>query len=332
MRLNNLPRVRLTTLPTPLQELPRLSKQVGGPRIFIKRDDLTSLALGGNKTRMLDYLLGDALARGATHVITEGGPQSNHVRQTLAAARIFGLEAIIVQNPVDPEPAVQGNFLVDKLLGIRYEQVETEPERAMKMREIADRLTSEGATPYIIPGGGSNEVGAVGYVAAMLELTHQCWADGIDPATLYFASGGGGTQAGIALGAALFNAPFAPVGIAIEDDGMTILSRVWPIIERTAERLGIAPPLSRTDLICLDGHVGPAYAVPTDECIAAIHALAKTEGILIEPIYTAKAFAGMLAAIERGDHANDDAVIFLHTGGAPVLFSLVDQLQLETEP
>ncbi len=326
MRLNALPRVRLGTLPTPLQELPNLRREIGGPRIFIKRDDLTGLALGGNKTRMLEYLVGDALASGATHLITEGGPQSNHVRQTLAAARIHGLATIIVQNPVDPAPDVQGNFLLDRLLDIEYVQVDIEAERGAKMREIASKLRVEGARPYIIPGGGSNDVGAVGYVAAMLELQHQLWDQDLNPSTLYLASGGGGTQAGAALGAALFHCDFEVIGIAIEDDGKTISDRAWAIVEPAAVRLGIRPPLTRDDLICRDGHVGPAYAVPTEECLVALKLLARTEAIFLEPIYTAKAFAGMLAAIDRGEHRDDDAVIFLHTGGSPVNFALVDQL------
>ncbi len=327
MNLNNLPRVRLGTLPTPLHLLPNLTLHLGGPRIYIKRDDLTGLAFGGNKTRMLEYLVGDAIDQSATHLITEGGPQSNHVRQTLAAARLYKLDVVIVQNPIDPEPVVQGNFLLDRLLDIRFEQVESEHQRAAKMREIAKDLESQGARPYVIPGGGSNEIGAPGYVAAMLEINRQIWEQGVDPRSLYFASGGGGTQAGIALGAALFNSPFQVVGIAIEDDGQTIAGRAWTIIERTAERLGTVLPLSRQELICRDGYVGPGYAIPTAECLDAIKLLATTEGIFLEPIYTAKAFAGMIAAIERGDYSSDDEIIFLHTGGTPVLFALVDQLE-----
>jgi D-cysteine desulfhydrase family pyridoxal phosphate-dependent enzyme len=326
MRFNAFQRVRLGTLPTPLHELPYLSAALGGPRIFIKRDDLTGLALGGNKTRMLEYLIGDALSQAATHIITEGGPQSNHVRQTLAAARIHGLEAVIVQNPINPEPEVQGNFLLDRLLDISFEQVQTEHERSARMEEIAARLRREGSVPYIIPGGGSNEVGSIGYVAAMLELQRQVWEQGLNPSALYFASGGGGTQAGIALGAAIFHCDFAPIGIAIEDDGATVAERAWRIIERTAERLALEPPLRRDDLICRDGHVGPGYAIPTEECIEAIGLLARTEAIFLEPIYTAKAFAGMLAAVRRGEHGPDEQIVFLHTGGAPVLFALVDQL------
>ena len=248
MGLTTLPRVRLGTLPTPLQFAPNLTRELAGPKIYIKRDDLTGLAFGGNKTRMLEYLVGDALEQGATHLITEGQPQSNHVRQTLAAARIHNLETVIVQNPIDPHPAIQGNFLLDKLLGITYEQVETEPERAVKMAEIADRLRAEDYVPYIIPGGGSNEVGAPGYVAAMLEINYQTWQQDISPKSLYFASGGGGTQAGIALGAALYGCDFDPIGIMIEDDAEIGVERAWRIIERTVERLGIQNPLTRDDL------------------------------------------------------------------------------------
>lgn len=331
MLLNALPRYQLANLPTPLQFLPRLSEELGGPRIFIKRDDLTGLALGGNKARMLEYLVGDALNHGATHLITEGGPQSNHVRMTLAAARIVGLEAVIVQNPVNPAPALQGNFLLDKLFGIDFVQVETEHERAGKMAEIAAALRDAGARPYVIPGGGSNEVGAPGYVSAMLELNHQLWEQSLQPSALYVASGGGGTQAGIALGAALFSSPFTPIGIAIEDDAQIVAERAWRIIERTCERLEVRNPLTRDELVVDDGHVGEAYAVPTDACIAAIGLLARTEGILLEPIYTAKAAAGLLADVRAGRYSRDEAIIFLHTGGAPVLFALVEQLHALTE-
>lgn len=327
MRLNNLPRYRLATLPTPLQLLPRLTEQLGGTRIYVKRDDLTGLAFGGNKARMLEYLVGDALAQGATHLITEGGPQSNHVRMTLAAARIVGLEAVIVQHPINSDPDLQGNFLLDRLLGIDYVQVATEHERGPRMKELAEELRTAGARPYVIPGGGSNDVGAPGYVSAMLELNNQLWEQSIQPSALYFASGGGGTQAGIVLGAALFSSPFTPIGIAIEDDARIVGDRGWTIIESTCERLAVANPLTRAELVVDDRFVGPGYAVPTEECIDAIGLLARTEGIFLEPIYTAKAFAGMLSDIRAGRYTADDDVIFLHTGGATVLFALLDQLR-----
>lgn len=170
MGLSAQPRIRLGTFPTPLQFAERLTARLGGPKIYIKRDDLTGLALGGNKTRMLEYLFADALQYGATHLITEGGPQSNHVRQTLAAARTTGLEVIIVSNTADPNPPIQGNFLLDHLFGIEYYRVPEERDRPAKMAELASELKASGAVPYVIPGGGSNEVGALGYVAAMLEI------------------------------------------------------------------------------------------------------------------------------------------------------------------
>ncbi|HEV2123904.1 MAG TPA: pyridoxal-phosphate dependent enzyme, partial [Chloroflexota bacterium] len=204
MGLTAQPRIRLGTFPTPLHFAERLTARFGGPRIYIKRDDLTGLALGGNKTRMLEYLVADALEHGATHLITEGGPQSNHVRQTLAAARLTGLEAVIVSNTTDPNPPVQGNFLLDHIFGIEYHRVPEERDRPARMAQLADELAASGCVPYVIPGGGSNGVGALGYVAAMLELSYQLWEQGVSASALYLPNGGGGTHAGVALGAALY--------------------------------------------------------------------------------------------------------------------------------
>lgn len=324
--LTTQPRIRLGTFPTPLQFAERLTARLGGPRIYIKRDDLTGLALGGNKTRMLEYLFADALQYGATHLITEGGPQSNHVRQTLAAARTTGLEVIIVSNTADPNPPIQGNFLLDHLFGIEYYRVPEERDRPAKMAELASELKASGAVPYVIPGGGSNEVGALGYVAAMLELNYQLWEQSISPKALYLPNGGGGTHAGVALGAALYGADYQVRGVMIEDNAAIGRERSWRIIEKTADRLGIVCPLTKDDILCVDGFVGEAYAVPTAEGLAAIRLLAQTEAMLLEPVYSAKAFAGMLAEIERGMYTSADTVIFLHTGGAPELFAMTAEL------
>ena len=320
------PRIRLGTFPTPLQFLPRLTAELGGPQIYIKRDDLTGLALGGNKTRMLEYLLADALSQGATHLITEGGPQSNHVRQTLAAARVTGLQVLIVTNTADPNPPVQGNFLLDQIFGITYHRVPEERDRPARMAELADDLRASGATPYIIPGGGSNEVGALGYVSAMLELNYQLWDLGLNPSTLYLPNGGGGTHAGVALGAALYGAVYQVRGIMIEDNAAIGVERSWSIVQKTADRLGIVCPLSRDDIVCVDGFVGEAYAVPTAEGLEALRLLAHTEAILLEPVYSAKALAGMLSEIRSGMYTQTQSVIFLHTGGAPELFAMTAEL------
>jgi 1-aminocyclopropane-1-carboxylate deaminase/D-cysteine desulfhydrase-like pyridoxal-dependent ACC family enzyme len=183
MSLFNQPRFRVATLPTPLQLAANLSRELGGPRIYLKRDDLTGLAFGGNKTRKLEYLLGDALKLGATHLITTGGAQSNHVRQTAAAARVANMGCTLVLNAAS-EPDIQGNLLVDHLLGAHIVYVSSSGERDARMEEVAADLRAEGASPYIIPGGGSNGVGALGYVAAMLELQPQLWELGLQPARL----------------------------------------------------------------------------------------------------------------------------------------------------
>ncbi len=326
MGLTAQPRIRLGTFPTPLHFAERLSAQLGGPRIYIKRDDLTGLALGGNKTRMLEYLLADALEQGATHLITEGGPQSNHVRQTLAAARLMGLETVIVSNTTDPNPPIQGNFLLDHIFGIAYHRVPEERDRPAKMAEIASALKASGCVPYIIPGGGSNEVGALGYVAAMLELNYQLWEQGISPSAFYLPNGGGGTHAGVALGAAIYGSEYQVRGIMIEDNAAIGAERSWKIVQQTAARLGIDCPLTQEDIICVDGFVGEAYAVPTSEGLDAIRLLARTEAILLEPIYSAKAFAGMLAEIRSGTYSPDESVVFLHTGGTAVLFAMTEEL------
>src|SRR5690606_25439168 len=203
----------------------------------------------------------------------------------------------IVTNTADPNPPVQGNFLLDHIYGITYHRVPEEPDRPARMTELAEDLRAGGATPYIIPGGGSNEVGSLGYATAMLELNYQLWEMGLRPATFYLPNGGGGTHAGVALGAALYGAEYEVRGIMIEDNAEIGAERSWKIVRKTAERLSIPCPLAREDIICVDGFVGEAYAVPTEEGLEALRLLAQTEAILLEPVYSAKAFAGMLAEI-----------------------------------
>jgi D-cysteine desulfhydrase family pyridoxal phosphate-dependent enzyme len=320
------PRLRFAALPTPLQFAARLTEELGGPRIYLKRDDLTGLALGGNKTRKLEYLVADAQAMGATHLITTGAAQSNHARQTAAAARLAGMECHLVLNAANPEPDVQGNLLLDHLLGAKVHIVATQAERPAKMEEIAADLADSGAVPYIIPGGGSNGVGSLGYVAAMLEIQGQLLELGVAPKALYFAAGGGGTHSGIIMGAKLFGIDFNCIGIMVEGDNAGGIERATRVAGWTAERLGITNPVSPDDILVDAGHVGEGYGIPTDEGIAAIKLLARTEGVLIDPVYTAKAFAGMLADIRDGMYTADDSIIFLHTGGVPALFAQRDLL------
>ncbi|RIK41272.1 MAG: D-cysteine desulfhydrase family protein [Chloroflexi bacterium] len=326
MGLLDQPRAKLATLPTPLHLAERLSAELGGPRIYLKRDDLTGLAFGGNKTRKLEYLVGDARTLGATHLITTGGAQSNHARQTAAAARWAGMTPVLVINSSTPQPALQGNLLLDQLFGAEIHLVTSEAERAQKMDELAADLRDSGAVPYIIPGGGSNGVGALGYVAAMLELQGQLYEQHIAPKRVYFAAGGGGTHGGIAVGGALFGVDYDLVGVLVEDTSAEGIERAFTVAAWCAERLGIANPVDKAALIADDSQVGAGYGIPTDACLEAIRLLARTEGVLLDPVYTAKAFAGLIADIRAGMFTADDSVVFIHTGGAPALFAMVDMI------
>ena len=215
---------------------------------------------------------------------------------------------------------------MDHIFGIEYHRVPEERDRPARMAELAEALKARGCVPYIIPGGGSNGVGALGYVAAMLELNYQLWEQGISPSAYYLPNGGGGTQAGVALGAAIYGSDYQVRGIMIEDNAAIGSERSWKIVQQTAARLGIACPLIKDDIICVDGFVGDAYAVPTAEGLDAIRLLARTEAILLEPVYSAKAFAGMLAEIQSGMYSPGESVIFLHTGGTAALFAMTGEL------
>ena len=321
MGLMEFPRDRLATLPTPLHELSNLSRELGGPRILIKRDDLTGLAFGGNKTRKLEYLVADAKAQGATHLITVGGVQSNHVRQSAAAARIAGMRAELVLSGDDPEPDVQGNYLLDLLLDAHCHILPGGEDATGKMEELAADLRDQGGVPYIMPSGGSSPVGVLGYVSAMLELNNQLWEQGIHASRLYHAAGSGGTQAGVVLGAALYGAEYSTIGVAVSGDAEQKIDRCAGLVDETSVLLGIQNPVSPADLIVDDSQVGEGYGIPTDATLEAIQLLALTEGIFLDPVYTGKAFAAMLADIRSGAVGADDTVIFLHTGGTPALFA-----------
>ena len=322
MPYRHLPRFPLAHLPTPLEAAPNLSAALGGPRVLIKRDDLTGLALGGNKTRKLEYLIADALGQGATVVITAGGTASNHCRQTAAAARIAGLRCVLVHNSREPDPEIQGNYLLNHLFGAEFRFVREESERPAMMEMVAAELRAAGERPYIIPGGGSNPLGATAYVQAVFELVEQLQALGETATHLYAtASTSGGTFAGLALGARLARAPFALVGIVIEDDAAATAAVVAPLANATAEFLGVPERVAAEELNLDDRFVGPGYAIPTEGCLEAIILAARTEGLLLEPVYTGKTLAGLIEHARSGRLGKDDTVVFLHTGGAPAVFA-----------
>jgi D-cysteine desulfhydrase family pyridoxal phosphate-dependent enzyme len=325
-------RFPLATLPTPLHELPRLRDALGGasrsPRILIKRDDLTGLALGGNKARKLEFLIADALDRGATVVLTTGAAQSNHARMTAAAARAAGLAVHLVLT-ADADPPVQGNLLLDRLFGavIHYvpppgdPTLATSEEEAAKVAEVLDELRTRGERPYEIPVGGSSGVGVLGYTYGTREIVEQLSAINVRPTRLYFASGSRGTQAGLTLGAKWCNAPYAVYGVAVSGGESFKRERAYRIANEAAALAGLSTRVTNDDLVTDQNYIGDGYGLATPGCIEAIRLLAETEGILLDPVYTAKAMAGLIDHTRRGLLDPESTVVFLHTGGTPALFA-----------
>lgn len=322
-------RFRLVQAPTPLQPLDRLRAALGGegPRLWIKRDDLTGLALGGNKARKLEYLLAEATDAGADVVVTVGAAQSNHARQTAAAAATAGLDAVLVlriPRGSTAESVRSGNVLLDRVFGARLVLVEeTEhdphPERAAAEAVVA-ALRAEGRRPFLIPSGGSTPVGALGYVDAFAEIA----AAPVRFDAIVVASGSGGTQAGLLAGRALLsNDPGEPRpridGVAVSPGAAEFAREVHALADATLALLG-ASGVAATDVRVDADHVGPAYGIPTPGAIEAIGLFARTEGILLDPVYTGKAAAALIDGIRRR-HSEDRDVLFLHTGGAPALFA-----------
>lgn len=323
MALAEFPRYPLLLGPSPVHRLDRLTEHLGGAAVWAKREDLNSgIAFGGNKTRKLEYLVADAKRKGATVLITTGSTQSNHCRQTAAAARVAGMRCVLVLNSADVEPAEQGNYLLDHLLGAEIRLVRDQSEREPGMEQAAEELRSHGEVPYVIPGGGSNPVGASAYVAAVFEIVHQLEEMGRTATRLYTTSStSGGTHAGLSLGAKLAEAPFEIVGIAIEDDAEAIRQVVVPLANTTAAFLESEVRLAPEDLIVDDRFVGSGYAIPTRACLEAITLAARTEALLLDPVYTGKTMAGMIEHIRSGRIGTDEPVVFLHSGGTPALFA-----------
>jgi D-cysteine desulfhydrase len=319
--LHRFPRTTLGFFPTPLTDLPNFSRVLGGPRVLVKRDDLTGLALGGNKVRKLEFLLGQALACGCDTVVTGGAEQSNHCRQTAAAAASLGLECHLVLGGEAPDE-MQGNILLDELLGARIHWT-GQYRKGEKIPAIVEDLTRAGRKPYVIPYGGSNAIGALGFVQAAQELHAQLTARDLNLTSLVVASSSGGTQAGLVIGGILAGASYPVVGIEI-DKGETgdapFREHVAALTLATAALLEIpAPDPSR--LILHGEYVGQGYAVVGDLEREAIRLLARTEGILVDPVYTGRALGGLVDMIRRGEFSSDDTVLFWHTGGTPALFS-----------
>ena len=332
MKLATLPRLHLAHLPTPLEDAQYFSATLNGPRILIKRDDCTGLAFGGNKTRKLEYLMADAQHNGASVVITCGSTGSNHCRQTAAAARVAGMKCILVLNSHEDPPRVQGNLLLDRMLGAQIHYVASESDRDPTMQTIAAECLERGEEPYVIPSGGSNPLGASAYVSSIFELMGQLDDMGVEPSRLYTTSStSGGTHAGLAIGAAIAGATFVVHGIAIEGTADEIREIIHPLANETSAFLGSDIRLSPNDIHVDDRFVGEGYGIPTNESLDAMNALARTQAILLDPVYTAKTMAGMIAHIRDGDIEPDETIVFLHSGGTPALFTYGEDLLARLE-
>jgi D-cysteine desulfhydrase family pyridoxal phosphate-dependent enzyme len=298
-----------------------------GTQVLIKRDDLTGLALGGNKVRKLEFLIGDALASGADVIVTTGGAQSNHARLTAAACRKAGLECRLVLNR-GPRNDVQGNLLLDFLFGASVQWVESEdPADAVPaMETLAEGLRAEGRSPYIIPRGGSIPQGATGYAAMVAELVPQLAAADITPTALYLATGSTGTHSGTLAGVTAAGALFPVQGISVSRPSSLQEAKAHELATATLRHLGLEADVPVGSVSVDDRYVGPGYGYPTEETLEAISVLAREEAIVLDPVYTGKAMAGLLGHAREGRLGPDDTVVFLHTGGSPALFAYTTEM------
>jgi len=324
-RLDALPRASLAHLPTPLEEMPRLSAALGGPRLFVKRDDCTGLGTGGNKTRKLEFLVADAQAKGADTLVTDGGVQSNHCRQTAAAAARTGMDCVLVlQRGFSDEET--GNLLLDRILGAQVVLIDAAANLADAVAEAAAELERSGKTPYVIPTGGSNGVGAMGYANAIREIAVQAVELGLGFDAIVTASGSGGTQGGLVVGKKLFDQPAQIVGISDGEPSEELTEMILEVASDAERVLGRPLGLSSDDVRVFDEYYGEGYGIPTPEMVEAVHLVARSEGILLDPVYSGKAMAGLLDLIRRGHFEPTQNVLFIHTGGTPALFAYREAL------
>ncbi len=322
----NVPRVSLAFLPTPLHVLSRMTADLQGPTVLIKRDDQTGLGMGGNKTRKLEFLMADALAQGCDTVISIGAIQSNHIRQVAAACAQCGLACELLLRSKKPDQ-LQGNNLLNHIFGAKlyWTKEEGQPQ---SLEELADCLCAQGKKPYIIPVGGSNDVGALGYAQAMLEITEQLKAQEQAVTHIVAATGSAGTLAGLVVGAYVTGFAGKVIGISIDEPAgnqEAFVAKHVAIANKIVERLGLDKVFIPEDFTIVFDYVA-RYAVLGDLEHNAITYLAQTEGILLDPVYTGRAFGGLLDLIKRGEFTSQDTVLFVHTGGTPGLFAYAERL------
>jgi D-cysteine desulfhydrase len=330
MHLARFPRRRYTERATPIQRLDYLSTSLGGPTIYVKRDDLLGLAGGGNKTRKLEFVVAEALARRADTLITCGSVQSNHCRLTLAAAIREGLRCQLVLEervPDSYDPEASGNNFLYRLLGA--ERIEVVPGGAdldSAMNELVEALEAEGRRAYVIPGGASTPLGSLGYVACAEEILGQTFEMGLRIDHVVSASGSGGTHAGLVTGLVGTQAGIPVTGISVRHPKAKQEGHILGLAREAAELLEMETDVPEDAVVVFDDYVGPGYSLPTDGMVEAVHLLARLEGLLLDPVYTGKAMAGLLDLCRKGHFEPDETVLFVHTGGMPSLFAYTDTL------
>ncbi len=333
MHLARFPRVSLAHLPTPLEPLPRFSKHLGGPTIWVKRDDCTGLATGGNKTRKLEWVMGAALEEGADTIITVGAMQSNHVRQAAAAACKLGMKCEVLLEHRIAEPSenyrTSGNVLLDRLFGATLHEYPAGTDFPAVMEEHAAQIRAGGGKPYVVPGGASNRIGALGYVNCVLELLAQANEQGLVIDHLVTATGSAGTQGGLIVGLKAMHSHVPLLGIGVGAPRDIQEQKVYDLAVETADYIGAPGVVEREDVIANCDYVGEAYGVPTEAMNDAVLTLARTEGLLFDPVYSGKALAGLIDLVQKRHFGDAKNIVFLHTGGSAALFAYADQIRFD---
>ena len=312
----NIPRLNFAHLPTPIEELPRLTEYLSGPKIFVKRDDQTGLAFGGNKTRKLEFLVAEALEQGARMLITGGALQSNHCRQTAAAAARFGLDCTLVLNGEMPDHP-SANLLLDQMFGAEIVTIADRAYRDQTLQETFDKAVADGRKPYLVTYGGSSPTGALGYAYAMKEFMQQ----NVHTDWIVFGTSSGGTHAGLVLGQRMFGYKGKVLGISIDEPEDWLKTRVSTLASDASEKIGERIEFTRDDILANEEYCQAGYGVLTNAEREAVRLFAKNEGLLLDPVYTGRAAGGMIDLIRKGFFKKEETILFWHTGGQPALFA-----------
>ncbi len=336
MKLAKFPRIRITHGPTALEPMHRLTAALGGPNLWIKRDDCTGLATGGNKTRKLEYLVADAVQHGADTLITQGATQSNHARQTAAIAAKMGMEChIILEDRTGYRHADyqhSGNVFLDHLYGAHVSEVPGNTPMDKVMEDLAAQLRAKGRKTYIIPGGGSNALGALGYVTAALELADQAMNMGLNIDELVHATGSAGTQAGLVVGMEGARTQIPVLGIGVRAPRQPQEDKIFLLAQQTADLLGVPGSVSREKVVANCDYIGEGYGIPTPSMMEAVTMLARLEGILLDPVYSGKGMAGLIDLVRKGHYRKGQNIVFLHTGGAVGLYGYMHAFEGHMAP